>query len=130
MAALSNTKHEKFCQVWHETGNKSEAFRISHPNSLKWKDETVHNKASALSKRGEVKARFEELQSDALKGHNITIASLLKELDAVKAIAEAAETPQCSAAIAAIMNKAKLVGLDAHRVESKTVIVDKSELDW
>ena len=118
MAALSNTKHEKFCQVWHETGNKSEAYRKSHPNSLKWKDETVHNKASALSKRGEIKARFEELQDDAIKGHNITIASLIKELDEARAVALSAETPQSSAAITATMSKAKLVGLDKHVIDA------------
>ncbi|MDB4277806.1 terminase small subunit [Gammaproteobacteria bacterium] len=119
---LKNQKHEKFCQVWHETGNKSEAYRKSHPTSLKWKDETVHNAASALSKKGEVLARFKQLQDDALKGHNITIASLLKELDEARAIALTAETPQSSAAITATMSKAKLVGLDKHVVEATVKI--------
>jgi len=129
MAALSNTKHEKFCQVWHETGNKSEAFRSSHPNSLKWKDETVHNKASALSKRGEVKARFKQLQDEAIKGHNITIASLIKELDEARAVALSAETPQSSAAITATMSKAKLVGLDKHVIELSANIATRSTID-
>lgn len=118
MASLSNQKHEKFCQVWHETGNKSEAYRKSHPNSLKWKDDTVHNKASALSKRDEVSARFKELQELALKSHGVTIESLMKDLNRVIQLAESAETPQCSAAISGIMNKAKLVGLDVHKVET------------
>lgn len=112
--ALNNARHEAFCLVWHETGNKSEAYRKSHPNSLNWKDETVHNKASALSKRGEVAARFKELQELALKSHGITIKSLLDELDVARRIALEAETPQTSAAISATMNKAKLVGLDKH----------------
>ena len=116
---LSNAKHERFCLVWHETGNKSEAYRESHPNSLKWKDETVHNKAYALSKRGEILARFGELKQEQLKDHNITVKSLIKDLDRIMKLAEMAETPQCSAAINAIMNKAKLVGLDKC-VEDKT----------
>ena len=111
---LENNKHEQFCQAWHETGNKSEAFRISHPHSLKWKDDTVHNKASALSRRAQVKARFEQLQEQALKDHGVTIASLLKELDEARALAMGTETPQTSSAISATMNKAKLVGLDKH----------------
>lgn len=120
---LGNTKHEQFCQVWHETGNKSEAFRVSHPHSLKWKDETVHNKASALSKKGEVAARFEQLQEQALKDHGITIKSLLLELEVARNSALDADTPQSSAAISATMSKAKLVGLDVHKLE-QTVKVE------
>ena len=112
--ALTNPKHEKFCLIWHETGNKSEAYRESHPNSLKWKDATIHNRASALSKVDEVLARFRELQDKAIESHGITIATLLKELDEARAAALEAETPQSSAAITATMNKAKLVGLDKH----------------
>ena len=94
--SLENVKHEKFCQVWFETGNKSEAFRVSHPHSTKWKDETVHNKASALSKKDEVSARFKQLQDKALKDHGVTIAT---------------------------MNKAKLVGLDKHTETNVNVTV-------
>jgi hypothetical protein len=127
---LNNAKHEKFCQVWHETNNKSQAFRESHPNSLKWKDETVHNKASALSKQGEISARFSELQQESLKGHNITIESLLKELDESRKIALSAETPQCSAANAATMSKAKLVGLDRQVIEHTHKVVDDGSNEW
>jgi phage terminase small subunit len=127
--SLENNKHEQFCQVWIETGNKSEAYRTSHPNSLKWKDETVHNKAYMLSKRGEVLARFEQLQSDALKGHNITIASLIAELEVARQAALTTETPQSSAAITATMSKAKLVGLDKYVVEVNTNSKARSSLD-
>ena len=126
---LENQKHEKFCQVWHETNNKSEAYRESHPNSLKWKDETVHNKASALSKRGEVSARFEQLQEQTLKDHGVTIASLIKELNEARGIALEAETPQTSAAISATMNKAKLVGLDKGTIELNANIKVRATLD-
>ena len=117
MSKLTNPKEEKFALVWHETGNKSQAYRESHPNSLKWKDETVHNKASALSKKGEVMARFGELQDLALASHGVTVESLLKELELVRALAMTTETPQCSAASSAIMSKAKLVGLDVNKTE-------------
>ena len=125
---LENVKHEKFCQAWFETGNKSEAFRTSHPQCSKWKDETVHNKASALSKKDEVRARFEQLQDKALKDHGVTIASLLKELDEARALAMTTETPQTSSAISATMNKAKLVGLDKHTETNLTVNV-RSTID-
>lgn len=128
--ALSNQKHEKFCLVWHEVGNKSEAYRESHPSSLNWKDETVHNKAYALSKRGEVLARFKELQELSLKSHGITIKSLIDELDEARQIALEAETPQSSAAITATMNKAKLVGLDKHIENAITVNVRSTLEDF
>lgn len=114
---LANSKHEQFCQVWIATGNKSEAYRQSHPSSLRWKDETVHNKAYALSKRGEVLARFEQLQEDTVKAHGVTIESLLEELNEARQVALGALTPQSAAAITATMSKAKLVGLDKHQVE-------------
>lgn len=127
---LENQKHEKFCQVWHESGNKSEAYRESHPNSLKWKDETVHNKASALSKRGEVLARYEQLQEQTLKDHGVTIASLIQELNEARGIALTTETPQTSAAISATMNKAKLVGLDNNNTDSTLKIIKAVEDEW
>jgi hypothetical protein len=127
--ALENIKHEQFCQVWLQTGNKSEAYRASHPNSLKWKDETVHNKAYALSKRGEVLARFEQLKENTVKAHGITIESLLKELDEARSTALTADTPQSSAAITATMSKAKLVGLDKHVVEINADVKVRNTLD-
>lgn len=117
MASLKNAKHEKFCQVWHETGNKTQAYRDSHPSCANWKDETINNKGYALSKRGEIMARFKELQDLALKSHGVTIESLMADLNRIIKLAESAETPQCSAAISGVMNKAKLVGLDVHKVE-------------
>ena len=127
---LENQKHEKFCQVWHETGNKSEAYRQSHPNSAKWKDVTVHNKASELSKRGEVSVRLEQLQNDAVKAHGITIESLLQELDEARTTAQTAATPQASAMIAATMSKAKLVGLDRIILDTTIKIVDDGSDGW
>lgn len=129
MASLKNAKHEKFCQVWHETGNKSEAYRESHPNAKNWKDKTVHTKASELSKTGEVSGRFKELQDLALKSHGITIESLLKELDEARGIALTAETPQTSSAVSATMNKAKLVGLDKHDPQVKVDVTVRNTLD-
>ena len=126
---LENNKHERFCQLWLETGNKSEAYRKSHPSSLKWKDDTVHNKASALSRQAQVLARFEQLQEDALKGHGVTIESLIKELDEARTLAMETDTPQTSAAISATMNKAKLVGLDKHVVEINANIKVRDTLD-
>ena len=127
---LENQKHEKFCQVWHETGNKSEAYRESHLNSKKWKDATVHKRASELSLQGEVLGRYEQLQKDSLEAHGITIKSLINELDVARDIALSAETPQASAAIKATMSKASLVGLDKIIIEQTSIIKDTGENEW
>jgi len=132
MAVLENGKHELFAQKWHETGNKSEAYRYAFPKSLKWKDETVHNHASKTSKIGEVHARYEELKKETADNHGITIAGLLTELNEARAIALEAETPQSSAAITATMNKAKLVGLDVTKIEHSGAVatVELSKEDY
>lgn len=114
---LENPKHEKFIQVWHETGNKSEAYRSSHPSCKNWKDATIHNKAYELSTRGEILARYDQLAKDQLNAHGITIKSLLQELDEARKIALEVDTPQTSSAISATMNKAKLVGLDSNALD-------------
>ena len=124
MAALKKAKHELFAQKWHELDNKTEAYRLSHPASLRWKEATVNNKASALSKVGEVLARYNELQEQTGKRHGITVDSLLAELNEIKAVAMSLETPQCSAAVSSVMSKAKLTGHDILRVE----ISSKEEL--
>ena len=127
--ALENSKHEQFCQAWLETGNKSEAYRVSHPSSLKWKDDTVHNKASALSRQAQVLARYEQLQEDTVKAHGVTIESLILELNEAREAALSADTPQSSAAITATMSKAKLVGLDKYVVEVNSNVKVRSSLD-
>jgi hypothetical protein len=130
MAVLTDQKKESFVQKWHETGNKSEAYRYSHPTSKKWKDETVHNKASALSKDREVLARYKELQEETAHNHGVTIESLLQELSENRKLA--LEAMQLSAANAATMGKAKLCGLDIQKVEHSgvvplTIILDEDE---
>ena len=117
MPTLDNNKHELFAQKWHETDNKSEALRYSHPASKNWTDKTVHNRASELSKVSEVLGRYKELQGITAENHGVTIASLIEELNEARGIALEAETPQSSAAITATMSKAKLLGLEVQKID-------------
>ena len=117
MDVLKNVKHELFVQKWHETGNKSEAYREAYPGSLKWKDESVHPKASELSRRDTVSARYKSLQDKTVEEHGITITSLLLELEEARAMALHPENAQSSAAVSATMSKAKLVGLDVVKID-------------
>ena len=127
--ALKDSKHEKFTQLWHEGLSKAEAFRQSHPSSKNWKDATIHNRASALSKQNEIQARFDELQDLAIRSHNVTVESLIKELNEARGIALEQDNPQTSAAITATMSKAKLVGLDRNIVDQNVIITKRTTLD-
>ena len=131
MAALENAKYELFTQKWHETGNKTASYKLAFPASLRWKDATVNNKASALSKVDEILARYKELQEQAGARHGITIDSLMAELNEIKEVALSLETPQCSAAVSSVMSKAKLVGFDVVKIEhSGTITVGKTLDDF
>lgn len=131
MAALEKSKYETFVQKWHELDNKTAAYKIAFPASIRWKEATVNNKASALSKVGEVLARYKEFQEESGARHGVTIDSLMAELNEIKAVALSLETPQCSAAVSSVMSKAKLVGFDVVKIEhSGTIAVGKTLDDF
>lgn len=117
MPVLENGQHELFVQKWHETGNKTEAYKYAFPNCLKWKEESINNKASALSKVVEVSARYKEITQESADNHGVTIATLLTELEEARKLAMQPQNAQSSAAVSATMGKAKLVGLDVIKIE-------------
>lgn len=104
-------KQEKFCQKYIELGNASEAYRLSY-DAQNMSATTVNTKASELLKNGKITVRLSQIQEEHKQRHNITVDMILDELEEARKAALSAETPQCSAAITATMNKAKLVGLD------------------
>lgn len=65
MAVLQNAKKEKFIQCIISGMSQRKAYREAYPNSSKWKDATVDNKASKLFHEDEILARYEELQKVA-----------------------------------------------------------------
>ena len=97
---------------------------------MKWKDETVHSKASTLSKAEKVQERYKELQESTAKTHGVTIESLLEELAENRRIALEAETPQASAANTATMGKARLCGLDVQKVENSVKVIKVDDSEW
>ncbi|HEI9848826.1 TPA: terminase small subunit [Serratia marcescens] len=109
-------KQEAFCQAYIETGNASEAYRSSYA-SENMKPESVNRKAKELLDHGKISARVRELQGEIKQRHNVTIDSLLAELEEARQAALTAETPQSSAAVAATLGKAKLTGMDKQIIE-------------
>lgn len=109
-------KQEAFCQAYIETGNASEAYRKAYASD-KMKTESINRKAKELLDNGKVAARLVELRGEIKQRHDVTVDSLLGELEEARQAALQAETPQSSAAVAATMGKAKLTGLDKQIIE-------------
>ena len=109
-------KQEKFAQLVVELGDNSKAYRGAYDAS-RMKPESVHRKARELIENVKVAARIDELRAEAAKAHRCTVDSLLRELEEARVSALNRETPQCGAAVAATMGKAKLCGLDKQLVE-------------
>ena len=119
-------KQEGFCLSSIETGNASEAYRRNY-DAKNMSEKVVHNKASDLLNKGEVRVRLTELQTAHQERHNITIDSLTLRLTAAENLGLANNNP--SAAVAAIMGIAKLHGLLVDKVKSTITIEDQSLAD-
>lgn len=115
MAGKITVKQERFCQVYMETGNASEAYRQAYPKSQKWPEDAVRVNASKLLKNTNVSLRVRALAEDALKRHEITVDTLVDELEEARQLAKSVETP--SAMVAATMGKGKLLGLIVEKNE-------------
>ena len=109
-------KQEKFCMVYIETGNASEAYRQAY-NCENMKEATINRNAKMMIDDNKISTRIKELKSGHVKRHELTIDDLVKQLEETRQVALTLENPQCSAAISATMGTAKLLGL----------IVDKNE---
>jgi len=115
MAGLNLTpKQEKFCQLYIELGNASEAYRQSY-DAEDMNQNTVNRNAKALLDNNKITTRLDEIRKEHAKRHNITVDTLLLELEEARKLAlnlEIQERPQVSAAVSATLGKAKILGLD------------------
>lgn len=109
-------KQEAFALAYVETGNASEAYRRAY-NAGKMKPEVIAVKASELLAHGKVSVRVAGLQACHAERHKLTVDDLLRELEEARQAALGAETAQSSAAVAATMGKAKLLGMDKQVIE-------------
>ena len=111
-------KQEKFCQVYIETGNASEAYRQAY-NTEKMKPESVNSKGYQLLQQVQITARLDELRAEHKKRHEITVDTLVAELEEARKLAF--ETEKAAAAVQATMGKAKLLGLVVEKQETNVV---------
>ncbi|MBA6134670.1 MULTISPECIES: terminase small subunit [Pseudomonas] len=107
-------KMELFCLAYVETGNASEAYRRSY-NTSNMADKTAQREGYNLLQNPLVQARIEELRIKVMERHEITVDTLLAELEEARLLGK--ETGKASAMVTASMGKAKLLGLDKQIVE-------------
>lgn len=118
-------KQEQFVMTWHETGNKSEAYRRAyHCESMS--EATINNKAYELSLSGDIRARLGALQQASAERHNVTIAEVTKMHREAYQVAKEALNPH--AMTAAASNLAKLHGLIVDKAKIETHVTAVSEL--
>jgi phage terminase small subunit len=115
MADNLTPKQEAFCRKYIETGNASEAYRQSY-DAEGMNPNTINRKAKELLDNGKIKARIAEIQERHLKRHNVTVDSLVEELQEARELAKQISRPEVM--INATLGKAKITGN----------IIEKSEL--
>ena len=130
-------KMELFCLAYVETGNASEAYRRSY-NTTNMAEKTAQREGYNTLQKPQVQVRIEELRNQVMDRHEITVDTLLLELEQARRLA--LETKKAAAAVTATMGKAKLLGLDKQIVEltgkdgapietQSTIKVDQEALD-
>lgn len=112
-------KQEKFCLLYIELGNASEAYRQSY-DAEDMNQNTVNKNASVLLENPKVATRLDAIRSEHMRRHDLTVGDLLAELEEARQAALGAENPQSSAAVAATMGKAKILGLDKQIIDHRS----------
>ncbi|TIP06642.1 MAG: hypothetical protein E5X72_00050 [Mesorhizobium sp.] len=110
-------KQEAFALAFVETGNASAAYRQAFDVGADTKPETVWSNASRLLADSKVAARVKELRGMARDMALISVGSLTEELEQAR-VKAMADDKGASAAVSAVMGKAKLHGLLVEKVAS------------
>jgi phage terminase small subunit len=115
-------KQEKFCQLYVELGNASEAYRRSY-DAASMSTASVNRKAKELLDNGKIAARLDQLRTTHAKRHAVTVDDIAQMLREDREFARQHAKP--SACVAATMGLAKLYG----HLTDKTEIAGKNGAD-
>jgi phage terminase small subunit len=126
MPVIDNARHERFAQELAKGKSATEAYTAAGYQG----DRTA---ASRLSTNVNVQSRLAELQSIAAEKTIVTVEDIARQLDEDRSFAR--ETGSASAAVAATMGKAKVLGLVIDKAENVNLNYDvtdepASEDDW
>ena len=105
-------KQEKFCLVFIETGNASEAYRQAY-DTEKMKESSINRKAVEVLENVKITARLDKIRGIHAERHNITVDKLTGMFMASYHLA--LETKNPGAAVTAITGLGKLHGLMTDR---------------
>lgn len=121
MAGELTALQEKAAQLYVEGKTKSDAYRHAGYDVSNCTTKSINELACHLFADIKVLSRVEELQEDAANRHRVTVDSLTAELEEAKNFAYGLEQP--SAAVSAIMGKAKIHGFDKQIIEGNLKMV-------
>lgn len=110
-------KQEKFCALYLELGNASEAYRQAY-DAAKMKPESVNRKAFELFNHVKITARLEQLREQHAERHEMTIDKIRDMLLEDREFARKMTTP--AAAVSATMGLAKLYGHLTDKVDLRS----------
>ena len=112
-------KQNLFCINYLLTGSASESYRQTYDVSNS-NERTIGNSGSKLMRNPQIKAKIEALTAEStakvMKKFDQNLEGLLMELCQSREAALGSKVPQTSAAVAATMGKAKLLGLLTDKV--------------
>ena len=84
-----------------------------------YSEKTAYSQGHRLLKNVEIANAIKAGQKDIAKRNELTIDDIIKELEEARTAALTAESPQSSAAVAATMGKAKVLGMRIDKSEVK-----------
>jgi len=111
MGPLKNNRRERFCLALAEGVSQAAAYQKA---GYKQTASCAAN-AARLIAIDSVKARVAELKAEAAANNQVTVQSLLQELELARSKADSLD--QLSAAVKATSEKAKISGLMTQRIE-------------
>jgi len=126
VARALTDKQEKFCQLVVELSNKAEAYRQAYDTNASAQICAVE--AQKLMNKPNIALRIQELREMAQEKHNVTVESLMLELEEARDLAK--HEGHSATLVSATMAKAKLVGLDKQIIETTIKIKDSGENPW
>ncbi|MEI9409340.1 terminase small subunit [Mesorhizobium salmacidum] len=115
--AKLNMRQERFCLALSEGLPQSRAYIAAGYTS---RGNAAEVAAARLFRNVQVQSRIAELQAAAVRRSEITVDDLVAELDSMRKLAMACKNP--AAGVAAVMGKAKLLGLVVDRTEIEATV--------
>lgn len=117
MAKELTEKQRAFVQSFFESENAVEAYKKTYSAKADASPGSLRVSASKVLNNPNVKAELDRIRARAAEKTVTTVADLVRELEEARQAALSAETPQASAAAAATMGKAKLLGMDKQVID-------------